>query len=196
MTSAPDPRRRNPRTQQAILTAARELCDERGYGNVTIEAIAARATVGKQTIYRWWPSKGAILFDVFMQTLKGAVDIEPAADLRTSMRNRLRALVGELRKKQIGPHIAALLAETQTDGHLAQQWQERLARPARTQHLELITKAQADGQIRADVDANALADLLFGPIWLRLLVTHDPLSYAHVDQILDIVMRGAQPRGR
>ena len=58
---APDPARRSERARRAILDAALALCRARGYDGTAIEAIAADAGVGKQTIYRWWPSKGAVI---------------------------------------------------------------------------------------------------------------------------------------
>ncbi|MEV4089583.1 helix-turn-helix domain-containing protein, partial [Nonomuraea fuscirosea] len=66
MVKQPNPARRSERSRQAILDAARELVSEVGYAKLTIEAIAARAGVGKQTIYRWWPSKGAVVLDAFL----------------------------------------------------------------------------------------------------------------------------------
>lgn len=64
--SEPDRARRSEKSRQAILAATRALLSEVGYRKVSIEAIAARAGVGKQTIYRWWPSKGAVIFESFL----------------------------------------------------------------------------------------------------------------------------------
>src|SRR5256884_5529820 len=117
---SPNPQRRNTRSQEAILKAAYQLCQEQGYGRLTIEAIAARAGVGKQTIYRWWPSKGALALDVFLQTLADALDdAEEPSGIREVFRARLRALVRQLRNRAVGPHIAALLGEAQVDPALA-----------------------------------------------------------------------------
>src|SRR4051812_8481063 len=122
----PEASRRSERSRQAILTAAVELVGEVGYARLTIEAIAARAGVGKQTIYRWWPSKGAVVLDAFV-ALGGSS--EPAAlpdtgDLEADLRTVLRATVQELTDPRFELPSRALTAESQSDPALAQQFVE------------------------------------------------------------------------
>src|ERR1700730_272983 len=111
----PDPQRRSARSHEAILKAALELCREDGYVRLTIEAIAARAGVGKQTIYRWWPSRGALMVDVFVETLMTRTRVPDNKDVCLDMRERVRALSDVLGDPEIGPHIAGLIGEAQTD---------------------------------------------------------------------------------
>src|ERR687891_660297 len=98
--TAPDSSRRNPTSRRAILAAALDLVREVGYAKLSIEGIAARAGVGKQTIYRWWPSKGAVLFDAFLtlsESQDGEVEALPdTGDLEADLKLVLRATVAEL----------------------------------------------------------------------------------------------------
>lgn len=185
---SPNPQRRSARSQAAILQAAFDLCQEQGYGPVTIEAIASRAGVGKQTIYRWWPSKGALLLDVFLEMLQRQVDGIDSGDVRGDMRRRVRAVAEALADEKIGPHIAGLLGEAQLDPRLAGELASRLVLPARATHRERLAAAQRDGQLRSDIDVDVMADALFGPIWFRLLITKHPLSAAYADAIVDAAM--------
>jgi AcrR family transcriptional regulator len=187
---APNPQRRSARSQAAILRAAYELCQEQGYARLTIEGIAARAGVGKQTIYRWWPSKGAVLLDVFVEQITGRLDAVGAGSPLDDLRRRVRVTAEVLADDTIGPHIAGLLGDAQGDPALAKELRERLVAPARAQHRELIRAVQDRGELRSDIDADLMADALFAPIWFRLLVTRAELSPEFADDIVDTVTPG------
>jgi AcrR family transcriptional regulator len=187
---APNPQRRSARSQAAILKAAYELCQEQGYARLTIEGIAARAGVGKQTIYRWWPSKGAVLLDVFVEQITGRLDAAGTGSPLGDLRRRVRVTAEVLADNAIGPHIAGLLGDAQGDPALAHELHERLVAPARAQHRELIRAAQVRGELRADMDADLMADALFAPLWFRLLVTRAELSPKFADDIVDTVTPG------
>src|SRR5690348_11960575 len=98
--SLPDAGRRNEASRKAILTAAFDLVGEVGFAKLSIEAIAARAGVGKQTIYRWWPSKGTVLFDAFLMLSEDHATGDPAlpdtGDIEADLKTVLRATVDEL----------------------------------------------------------------------------------------------------
>ena len=184
----PNPERRSARSQAAILHAAYELCQQQGYARLTIEGIAARAGVGKQTIYRWWPSKGAVLLDVFVDQIIARLDAADTGSPLDDLRRRVRATAEVLADATIGPHIAGLIGDTQGDPSLARELHQRLVAPARAQHRELICAAQARGELRADIDPDLVADTLFAPLWFRLLVTRAELSPSFADNITDAVM--------
>ena len=184
------PRRRSARSQSAILKAAYDLCQEEGYGQLTIEAIAARAGVGKQTIYRWWPSKGSLLLDVFIETILQRLQFDDTGDPLLDIRRRVAATAEVLADPTIGPHIAGLIGEAQHDRALADELRERLVEPARAQHRELLSAAQASGQLRKNLDIDLIADAVFAPIWFRLLVTHFPLSREYAEDAADVALSG------
>src|SRR4051794_10677806 len=113
--------RRNPLTRQAILDAAFELCHERGYAAVTIEGVAARAGVGKQTIYRWWPSKGLLILEAFRDKLDNRLTAPPAADRPLAGLPDLMHRSAELlHHPRYGRMLADLVAAAQHDPALAE----------------------------------------------------------------------------
>ena len=185
---APNPQRRNARSQAAILHAAYELCQQQGYARLTIEGIAARAGVGKQTIYRWWPSKGAVLLDVFVDQITARLDAAPTGSPLDDLRRRVHVTAEVLADTTIGPHIAGLVGDTQGDPLLARELHHGLVAPARAQHRELICAAQAEGELCADIDPDLVADTLFAPLWFRLLVTKAELSLRFAHDITNAVL--------
>jgi len=193
---APNPQRRSARSQAAILKAAYELCQQQGYARLTIEGIAARAGVGKQTIYRWWSSKGAVLLDVFVEQIVARLDAAGTGSPLDDLRRRVHVTAEVLADTTIGPHIAGLVGDTQGDPVLARELHERLVAPARAQHRELICAAQAQGELRADIDPDLVADTLFAPLWFRLLVTKAELSPGFADEFTDTVLSAWTEPGR
>jgi len=190
----PNSARRNERSRQAILDAALDLAAELGYQKLTIEAVAARAGVGKQTIYRWWPSKGAVLFDALLARTQGA-DGSPGAlpdtgDLATDLKTVLRATVAEFADPAFAGPIRALTVELAQDPELAEQYQQRLDRPMRELKKARLRAAQEAGELRADADLEVLVDLLFTPIAQRWLLRTGPLTPDYADAIVDHALHG------
>src|SRR5919106_194274 len=131
--TAPDSSRRNPTARRAILAAALDLVREVGYAKLSIEGIAARAGVGKQTIYRWWPSKGAVLFDAFLGLSEGdegrPAPLPDTGALAADLKLVLRATVAELNDPRYDEPMRALHTEIVHDPSLARLYAERLDGP-------------------------------------------------------------------
>ncbi len=108
---APLVSRRRESSRLAILAAALALCREEGYARLSVEAIAARAGVGKQTIYRWWPSKGAVLLEALEREVAGSANVPDTGDIVADMRTVVGNLVRRHADPSFGPHVAALIAE-------------------------------------------------------------------------------------
>jgi len=194
---APDPTRRSARARQAILAATRELLSEVGFARLTIEAIAARAGVGKQTIYRWWPSKGTVVFDAL---LDGNVDPEgnsalpDTGEIERDLRTVLRAIVEELSDPQTDHLQRTITAEIQHDPALADELVVRLLRPQMRATADRLRVAQGAGQIGPDVEVDLGVELLFGPLFHRWLLRTAPLDAAYADRIVSHAMAGLRPR--
>lgn len=191
----PNPSRRSDRARRAILKAAGELVMESGYPKLTIEAIAARAGVGKQTIYRWWPSKGAVVFDAFLAMGEGpeGLALPDTGDVEQDLRIVLRATVAELLDPRVDAAYRALAIEIQNDPDLAQALLDRLLGPHMEAIMQRLHAAQRIGQIRADVDRWVATELLVGPIFHRWLLRTAPLSAAHADAIADLALAALRP---
>jgi len=195
--AVPDPSRRSQSSRTAILAAALDLVGEVGYAKLSIERIAAEAGVGEQTIYRWWPSKGALLFDAFL-TLADGQDGAPAGlpdtgDLAADLKLVLRATVAELNDPRYDGPMRALHTEIVHDPALAADYAERLDEPMRELKKDRLRAARQAGQLAEDVDLDVAVDLLFGPVLNRWLHRTGPLTPEYAEQVVDTALRGLRP---
>ena len=202
-TKAPDASRRSERSRRAIYDAALALVTESGYTRTTIEGIAARAGVGKQTIYRWWPSKSAVLLDAFLdlaarahEALGGDAgsEIPDTGDLAADLRFVLRATVDELNDPTYDGPSRALAAEGLVDPELGARFVERLLEPQLQYYVRRIEAAQAAGDVDPAVDPRIALELLVGPLNHRWQHRTLPLTHAYADTLVDYVLRGIAPR--
>ncbi|MEV0630937.1 TetR/AcrR family transcriptional regulator [Nonomuraea wenchangensis] len=197
MAKQPDPARRSQRSRQAILTAARELITEMGYAKLSIEAIAARAGVGKQTIYRWWPSKGAVVLDAFLALSEGGPEQDMAlpdtGDLEADLKTVMRATVAEFADPAFEAPIRALNTEIINDPALAAQYQEKLAGPVDEAKKERLRGAQRAGQLAAGADLDLALELLYAPLYQRWLLRSGPLTPQYADALVDAFLKAMGP---
>jgi AcrR family transcriptional regulator len=168
MPAHPNPLRRNEASRRAILDAALQLCAELGYRRLTIEAIAARAGVSKKTIYRWWPSKGAVMLEAVDDVAKAVAEHPNTGDLAADLRNQLTAVIGLLTPTKTSA-VVGLIAEALHDEDLAHDLRDRLIRPRIAQFEERLRQAQRDGQFPADADFDVALNLIYGPVYHRLV---------------------------
>lgn len=192
----PDPSRRSERSRRAILTAATDLVHEVGYRKLTIEAIAARAGVGKQTIYRWWPSKGAVVLDGFLAAVNEDPDdlsLPDTGDVAADLRAVVRAIVAELADATLSGTTRALMTEMQDDPEFADMVRERLLAPQLDAIADRLRAAQQAGQLRADLDLPVAVELIVGPLYHRWLLRTAPLTDAYADTVTELALRALSP---
>jgi AcrR family transcriptional regulator len=190
----PNAARRSERSRRAILDAALDLVEEVGYARTSVEGIAARAGVGKQTIYRWWPSKGAVLLDALLIPSEGDQGvIEPlpdTGDLAADLKVVLRATVAELENPRYDAPMRALATEILHDPALHDAWRERIDGPLTRIRVERLRSAQAAGELPEDLDLALAIDLVWGPFFHRWLQGSGPLSEAYADAVVDAALAG------
>jgi len=150
-----------------VLEAALALCRERGFAALTIEAIAERAEVSKKTIYRWWPSKGAVLLDAVSLLAGRVADFPDTGDLEDDLTAQISVIVDLLTPPDSSP-VAALVTEGQRDATLGAQIRDDVVQPTIVNFDARMRSAQAAGQIPADVDLDVAVDLFYGPVYHRL----------------------------
>src|SRR5688500_6530249 len=186
----PDPARRNERSRQAILTATADLLGEVGYTKLAVEAIAARAGVGKQTIYRWWPDKGAVVLDAYLVLVGADQDLAlpDSGDLEADLRKVLGFMVDSLADPVFEQRYRALLTAIQDNPELAAALLDRLLKPWLEATKERLRAAQQAGQI-GDVDLEVAAELLYGPIYYRWLLRTAPISRQYLDAVVAMTLR-------
>lgn len=159
--------KRNPDSAEAILEAAEELLRDKGYAGFSIEGVAKRARAGKPTIYRWWPSKAALLLEVY-QRQKQAVDHGDGRSIEDDMFRLLKSILTQFRETQSGEIFRSFIAEAQQD-EAASKALAQYARERRERTGQTVRQAQARGEVRADVDPTVVADMLAGYVWIHLL---------------------------
>jgi AcrR family transcriptional regulator len=177
------PHRRDEKARLAVLQAADDLLVERGFGGLSVEGIAARAGVAKQTIYRWWPSKVDILLDTLVEDAAGTLAVPADGSAVDGMRTYLRNLARFLVKDSAGRVLLALIGEEQHDPQTARVFRERYLDPQRARERRLLEAGVASGELVADLDVDATLDALSGPILLRALIGAR-IPRAFVDRIV------------
>lgn len=183
---------RNPRTHQAILDAAVELLAEIGYQDLSIERVAARAGVGKATIYRWWNSKSALVIEAMQHGMPLAPPPH-TGDPRTDLRATIRAAAQTFAAGPAGPTVQALAADVPRDPATAQQLRQFL-RPRWDAAREVLHQAAAVGQLPADVDIETVIDLFAGSIFYRKMVRGVEIDDAMIEQLVSLILDGRLPR--
>ncbi|MER7773442.1 TetR/AcrR family transcriptional regulator [Streptomyces sp. NPDC096191] len=193
----PDHSRRKERSRQAILAAARALVTEETYEKVTVEAIAARAGVGKQTIYRRWPSKSAIVVAALLALSEDAdgqsVTLPDTGDLRADLGLVMRATAEEFADPSFDKLIRALNTEIANDAALAAEYREKLAGPLDEAKKARLRSAQKAGQLAPDADLDLALEMLYAPLFLRWLHRSGPLTAAYADSLVDATLRAFGP---
>ena len=185
--------RGRPRSQEAdraILAAAVELLAAKGLAAMSIEEVAARAGVGKATIYRRWSSKGLLAMDAFVASFREQQPQPDTGTLRGDLVAALRAWVRAVTTTSMGPMLTGLIAEAQHDQELRAAWRDRVIEPLRSQHRIMLDRAIARGEIPASVDREVVLDLFFGAAQHRLLLGHLPLNDQFIDEVVDVILDG------
>jgi len=192
---APRGRPRSAEADRAILTATADLLAERGLAAMSIEEVAARAGVGKTTIYRRWPSKGLLALDAFVISFRAEQPQPDTGTLRGDMLSALHAWVRAVTQTAMGPMLTGLIAEAQHDPELRGAWRDRVLEPMRTQHRVMLDRAIERGEIPASVDRDVVLDLFFGAAEHRLLLGHLPMTGDFIAEVVDMILTGiAGPR--
>ena len=192
---APRGRPRSAEADRAILAATADLLAERGLAAMSIEEVAARAGVGKTTIYRRWPSKGLLALDAFVISFRAEQPQPDTGSLRGDLLSALHAWVRAVTQTAMGPMLTGLIAEAQHDPELRGAWRDRVLEPMRTQHRVMLDRAIERGEIPASVDRDVVLDLFFGAAEHRLLLGHLPMTGDFIAEVVDIILAGiAGPR--
>jgi len=184
-------RPRSEAAHRAILAAAADLLLDRGLHGVSMDAVAERAGVSKATIYRWWPTKETLAMDMlYNEWAKVTPQQHESGSLRLDLVALLRAWSRLTSSRPYGRVVAALLVEGQSDPAFAAEYQRRLVEPRRDQARVVFGHAIARGEIAADTKVEVAIDLLYGPLYHRLLHGHAPLDDEFVDDLVEMALRG------
>jgi rhodanese-related sulfurtransferase len=189
-------RPRSERAHKAILEAAGELLLQRGLDSVGMDAIAMRAGVSKATIYRWWPTKESLALDaIYREWTAAHPESAGSGSLRVDLYSLLRPWVRLLNDRPYGRVVAAILAKVQTDARFAEEYRARFIDRRRQRAREIMQRAIESGEIAAGTNVELALDLLYGPVYHRLLHGHAPLDEHFVRGVVDTVVYGLTSAG-
>ncbi|PYP75396.1 MAG: hypothetical protein DMD35_21385 [Gemmatimonadetes bacterium] len=186
---APRGRPRSEQARRAIISAGLEIVRDEGYQAMTIDAVAKRSGVARTTIYRWWPSCAMLLIDVFLELAAVEAPSPTGPDPLRAIRLELRR-IAVVSNALVGRVLLALLGAAQHDPAVRTALLERVIRPRREASARAVRDAQARGLIRDDVNPYVAVDLLYGPIFYRMLVGHEPATERFATQTFERVMEG------
>jgi AcrR family transcriptional regulator len=184
-------RKRDLDAHERLLDAAFTLVSDRATSNVSVDDIARLAQVGKQTIYRWWPTKNELILDALLARTLEQTPFPDSESAEDDFRVHLRE-ISDMFNSPAGAVIKELIAGAQSDPELASQFLKRFWDPRRALSLARFTRAVADGQARSDIDRETVLDALYGVLWARLLLGHKPIRRSDVDDIVAAVWVGAR----
>ena len=180
---------RSEDARQAVLEAADDLLVEKGFAGLTMEGIAARAGVAKQTIYRWWSTKTEVLLDAFLQDLAEELTPPDQGDIARDLRGYLRQLARFLSQSDAGAVFRALIAQAQHDPVFAADLRGRYLDEQRHRDRLPLQRAAQRGQLPAGLDIAVETDQLVGPLYYRILVTGEPVGDDFTDRLVDAFLR-------
>jgi AcrR family transcriptional regulator len=185
-------RPRDARAHRAILEAVLSLLAEVGYAGLTIEGVAARAGVAKTTVYRWWPSKTSLVLAA-AEDVATKVRIPDTGRVREDVAALLGDVINVYTKTVAGRVIPGLIADMAENPDLAEAiggfWKTR-----RQIMFGILERGISRGELRPDIDLELTADLMYGPIYYRFLVSRAPISARFADEVVDAALLGCAPR--
>jgi AcrR family transcriptional regulator len=189
-------RRRAADVRRAVLAAAGELLFDAGLAAVTFDKVAARSGASKVTLYKWWPSPGALALEAYFATTEQTLAFPDTGDIEQDLLTQLQSFVGLLTGRDGGPVIAELIGAAQTDPDLAAALSKSYVRPRRQLAVDRLAIARDQGQIRPDADLEVIVDQLWGACYHRLLlpVPDQPLTTAFASALVRNLMDGIHPR--
>lgn len=180
-------RPRSKRAQTAILGSAYALLEERGLAGVTIEAVAERAGVGKPTIYRYWANARELAMAAFMDQTELSVEAAEHEATITSLKNQLQRVVGRF-ATTAGRQSAVLMASADADSELSKAFRNQIILKSREEGRNILQRGMAKGEIRTDIPIETLLDMIYGPIFYRLLAGHAPLHDTFAEEIINLTL--------
>jgi AcrR family transcriptional regulator len=173
------------------MDAVYELLKEKPARELTMEAVAKRANVGKPTLYKWWPSKAALIMAMFHERLDQPLEIPVTVTAEQAIRARMRRLI-KVVNGLFGKVVGDLIAEGQSDPDILREFYEQHVSLRRASAVAEIERGKAAGEFSAATDAELLVDAIFAPVYYRLLLRFAPLTEKYGNDLIDQVLLGVR----
>jgi AcrR family transcriptional regulator len=187
-------RPRSTAARAAILHAAAAILDEGGATSLTMEGVAERAGVGKPTLYRYWRNAQELAMAALIETQKAPAAARATASALGDLRLQLRK-VAAVFASRVGRHVAMMVAAADEETEVSKVFRTHFILARREEGRALLQKAAAQGMIRNDLDLEVALDMIYGPLFYRLLVGHKPLTAEFTDALLTRAIEGLAGKG-
>ena len=185
-------RPRDPAVDAAILSAARELVVEAGYGSVTIEAVARRAGVGRPTVYRRWANKADLVFDALFEATE-TVPVPDTGDLVTDLVSMAQVVADDLSSPAAAQALVSVMADVGSDSESAAQVRQEVIRPRVADLAVVVERAQGQGSARHDVDPALVIHAIAGILYYYAAVLGEAITNELVDAVIALLVGGLAP---
>jgi AcrR family transcriptional regulator len=182
-------RPRSDQARQSILESTLELLQETGFEALSIEGIAAHAGVGKATVYRWWPNKAAVVIDAFLTWVEPELQFPQAPNVREQIMMQMRRLT-KLMRGQFGTVLGAMIGAGQSQPEILEAIRTKWLEPRRREARVIVQQAQKRGELRSDISADTILDILYAPLYFRLMIGHASVDLTLVDAVFAIATDG------
>jgi AcrR family transcriptional regulator len=182
-------RPRDAGCRKRILDSAARLLEDRGFDEITVDAIAEDSGTGKATVYRWWPNKSAVLIESFRERMAEELPFPDTGDFRRDLRQQLQNFAEILYWGRRGKVFRSFLAGAMADPEIAQAFRESWIRPRRAEARKLFERHIASGDARADLDPDLAVEMVFSPLYYRLITGWGEITGEFLDQLVDSVLR-------
>ncbi|WP_298552521.1 TetR/AcrR family transcriptional regulator [Streptomyces luteogriseus] len=176
-----------------VFRVVADVLLKEGIADLTFERVARLSGVSKTTLYKWWPSKGALALDGYFHAVEETLAFEDTGDIRADLTRQLRAFAHIMTGTPAGRVVTELIGQSQTDEDLATAFRSLYSSERRRLAGERLLRAKEQGQIRDDVDVQILVDQLWGAVYHRMLVPDEPVTDDFVVALVSHLMDGITP---
>ncbi|MEC5344950.1 TetR/AcrR family transcriptional regulator [Brenneria populi] len=185
-------RKRSNKSHSAIIKATQELLYEVGFDKLSIERVAAKAGVGKSTIYRWWESKASLAIEAFLEYLTPIIEFPETGSAADDLLNQINKVAEAYREKP-GKIIREIIALGQFDESTISYFVTGYLEPRRTAAKIVLKRGVSNNEFNNDIDIDIVVDSLYGPIFHRMLTRHAAIDEAFVDSHVKLILRAIKP---
>jgi AcrR family transcriptional regulator len=184
------PPRQRAESHVAILDAVYALLQVKSVRDLTMEEVAKRAKVGKPTVYKWWPSKAALVLAMLCERMAPNLEKPTGLTAEESLRFRVRRLIDAF-NGPFGKIVAGLIAEGQSEPAVLHEFFDRWVSPRRNATILDLERGKDAGELRSETEPELVNDAIFGAIYYRFLLRSGPLSRRFGEQVVEQVFRGS-----
>lgn len=182
-------RPRSEQSREAIIQATLDLLEGQPLRDISIEAIARRAKVGKATIYKWWSSKAHLALEAFLESKHRNAPIPDTGSIREDLLQHIASLT-RFHQTRAGQALVHFIAEGQCAPEFQKDFWERFLKVRRAVVLEMLNRGIERGELRTDVDIDLMIDIIYAPMVYRQMIGYGPLDHSAVQEYVSILLEG------